>query len=357
MGLFSRKKKKEDKTPRRFHEVTIKELQHLTADAVKVVLDIPSNLKGEFGFIPGQYLNFSITLDGKENRRSYSICSGTEEDLAIGVKAIEKGLISNYFKKDVKVGDTILCSVPEGNFKLKDEHRNIVAFAGGSGITPILSIAKKLEQTDGEMHLVYGNQSKEATMFKEEIDALSKIKTNVYYQNSDADHPRIGLLDRETVAAYIKEHMEILKADAFFLCGPMPMIEAVQEQLELFGVPKNKIKLELFTAPKTDNSKAVAAGGANAVESEVKIILEGEEIDLKFKPKGKGILDQLNAEGYDPPYSCRGGVCSSCRSKILEGSAKMNLNYSLTDEEVAEGYILCCQAVPTSEKVTISFDE
>jgi ring-1,2-phenylacetyl-CoA epoxidase subunit PaaE len=356
MGLFSRKKKEENKIPRGFYEVQIKELRHLTEDAVKVVLDIPNDLKDKFKFIPGQYLNFSITLNGEENRRSYSICSGTDEDLAIGVKAIDKGLISNYFKNDIRVGDTILCTVPEGNFKLEDKHRDVVAFAGGSGITPILSIAKKLQQTGGEMHLVYGNQSEKATMFKEEIDELTQVQTNFYYQNSDSNHPRVGLLDRETVHAYIQEHLEILKADAFFLCGPLAMIEGVQEKLAEFGVPKEKIKLELFTAPTPDEVPPATDSGEE-MESAVTIILEGEHIELSYKPKGKGILDQLNSEGYDPPYSCRGGVCSSCKSKVLAGSAKMKLNYSLTDEEVAEGFILCCQAVPTSEKLTISFDE
>ncbi len=356
MGLFSRNKKKENKLPRGFYEVQIKELRHITEDAVQVVLDIPSELKDKFTFIPGQYLNFSISLNGEEHRRSYSICSGTDEDLSIGVKAIENGLISNFFKKEVQVGDTILCSSPEGNFKLEDGHRNVVAFAGGSGITPILSIAKKLQKTGGDMHLVYGNQNQEATMFKDEIEGLSRVKTNIYYQNSETEHPRMGLLDRETVHAYIKEHLDILKADAFFLCGPLAMIEGVQEKLAEFGVPKEKIKLELFTAPSPDEV-APAVDGTEEVASEVTVILEGERIDLSYKPKGKGILDQLNSEGYDPPYSCRGGVCSSCKSKVLEGSAKMKLNYSLTDEEVAEGYILCCQAVPTSNKLTISFDE
>lgn len=355
MGLFSRKKK-ENKIPRGFYTVSIKELRHLTEDAVQVVLDIPGDLKDKFTFIPGQYLNFSITLNGEEHRRSYSICSGTGEDLSIGVKAIEKGLISNYFKKDIKVGDAIMCSRPEGNFKLEDKDRDVVAFAGGSGITPILSIAKKLQQTGGDMHLVYGNQTEDATMFKSEIDALSKVATNFYYQNSDSDHPRVGLLDRETIDAYIKEHIEILKADAFFLCGPLAMIEGVQEKLAEFGVPKEKIKLELFSAPTPDAVKP-AVSDSEEIDSDITIILEGESIPIHYTPKGKGILDQLNSKGYDPPYSCRGGVCSSCKSKVREGSAKMKLNYSLTDEEVAEGYILCCQAIPTSNKVTISFDE
>ncbi len=355
MGLFNFKKKKETKIPRGFHEIRIKDVLNITAESVQIVLDIPEDLKEKFKFIPGQYLNFSILLNGQEHRRSYSICSGTEEDLSIGVKAVEKGLISNWFKNDVKVNDIILCSAPEGSFKLKDEHRDVVAFAGGSGITPILSIAKKLQQTDGDMHLIYGNQSEEATMFKKDIDALTKVHTNYYYQNSDKETDRTGLLDRETVAAYIKEHMEILKADAFFLCGPLGMIEGVQEQLTLFGVPKEKIKVELFTPP---SEKEIAIPDVDVpTDSDVTVILEGETIHLHVKPKGKGILDQLNSEGYDPPYSCRGGVCSSCKSKVLEGSATMKLNYSLTDEEVAEGYILCCQAIPTSEKLTISFDE
>jgi ring-1,2-phenylacetyl-CoA epoxidase subunit PaaE len=353
MGLFNFKKKK-SKTPRGFYEIKIKQVRRLTAESVQIVLDIPENLQDTFHFIPGQYLNFSITLNGTEYRRSYSICSGTLEDLAIAVKAIDKGIISNWFNSEVKEGQMILVGAPEGSFKLKDEHKNVVAFAGGSGITPMVSIAKKLQETGGEMHLVYGNLNEEATIFKNELDNLSAVDVRYFYVESEKEGDRTGLLDRENVANYIKEDLTILKADAFFLCGPLPMIEGVEEQLLLFGVTKDKIKKELFTSPaplkEVDTS-------ATEVASSVTVILDGETIPLQYKPKGKGILEQLNSEGYDPPYSCRGGVCSSCKSKVLEGSAIMKLNYSLTDEEVAEGYILCCQAVPTSDKVTISFDE
>lgn len=356
MALFSFKKKnKVGKTPRGFYEIQIKHVQHLTKESVKIILDIPSELKDKFHFIPGQYLNFSIMLNGTEYRRSYSICSGTQEDLAIAVKAIDKGIISNWFNTEVKDGQMIFVSPPEGSFKLKDEHKNVVAFAGGSGITPIVSIAKKLQETGGEMHLVYGNLSEEATLFKQVLDELSAVDVRYFYVESDKEEDRRGLLDRENVAKYIQEDLNILKADAFFLCGPLPMIEGVEEQLLLFGVSKEKIKKELFTPPAPQEVKPLSTDDETA--SSVTVILEGESIAIDYKPKGKSILDQLNSEGYDPPYSCRGGVCSSCKSKVLEGSAKMKLNYSLTDEEVADGYILCCQAIPTSEKLTITFDE
>lgn len=355
MGLFNFKKNKKSKTPRGFHEIKIKQVRRLTNESVQIVLDIPADLKESFRFIPGQYLNFSITLNGTEYRRSYSICSGTNEDLSIAVKAIDKGIISNWFNSEVKEGQMILVGTPEGSFKLKDEHKNVVAFAGGSGITPMVSIAKKLQETGGEMHLVYGNLSEEATIFKSELDNLSAVDVRYFYVESNKEDDRRGLLDRENVANYIKEDLSILKADAFFLCGPLPMIEGIEEQLLLFGVTKDKIKKELFTPPTP--TKAANENEGTEMASSVTVILDGENIPIQFTPKGKGILDQLNAEGYDPPYSCRGGVCSSCKSKILEGSATMKLNYSLTDEEVAEGYILCCQAIPTSDKVTISFDE
>lgn len=356
MGFFSRKKKTEEpKLPRGFYEVGIKEVKKLTSLSVQVVLDIPAELKDKFHFTPGQYLNFSITLNGQEFRRSYSICSGVGEDLSIAVKAIENGNISHWFKDHAASHQTILCSPPEGNFILKDEHKNIVAFAGGSGITPILSIAKKINETGRKMRLIYGNSNEEATIFKNEIDALSAIQALYYYMTPEGNDGRTGMLDREHVEALIQEDLDILKADAFFLCGPIGMIEAVEEKLLLFGVSKDKIKKELFTAPVATESQNTAGGDEMA--STVTVILEGERIPIHYKPKGKGIIDQLNAEGYDPPYSCRGGVCSSCKSKILEGTAKMKLNYALTDEEVAAGYILCCQAIPTSEKVTISFDE
>jgi ring-1,2-phenylacetyl-CoA epoxidase subunit PaaE len=356
MALFKFLKKKGGKIPRGFYEISIKEVRRLTDLSVQIVLDIPGDLKDKFQFIPGQYINFIVNVDGEDQRRSYSICSGSNEDVSIAVKEMSKGKVSTWFNREAKAGTKILCSAPEGQFILKDEQKNIVAFSGGSGITPILSIAKKIQETGRKMELFYGNYDLNAMIFQDEIDALTNIKPHYIFSDEDNDDYRKGLLDQEMVSSLVKENLDILHADAFFLCGPIGMIEAAEAQLALFGVPKSKIKKELFSAPapKEDTSNTEAA---KEVSSTVTVFLEGEEIHIKYKAKGKGIIDTLNNEGYDPPYSCRGGVCSTCKAKILEGTATMKINYSLTDEDIEEGYVLCCQAIPTSEKLTLSFDE
>lgn len=356
MALFKFLKKKEGKAPRGFYEISIKSVRRLTELSVQIVLDIPTNLKEKFHFIPGQYINFIIHSDGEDHRRSYSICSGSNEDLSIAVKEIAKGKISTWFNREAKAGTTLLCSVPEGQFMLKEEHKNIVAFSGGSGITPILSIAKKIQETGRKMELFYGNYDLKAMIFQEEIDTLPNVKPHYIFSDEPNEDYRKGLLDQEMVASLVNENLDLLHADAFFLCGPIGMIDAAEAQLAKFGVPKSKIKKELFSAP-VQKEDLVNSLNSKEVSSDVTVILEGEKIHLKYKAKGKGILDSLNNDGYDPPYSCRGGVCSTCKCKVLEGSATMKINYSLTEEDVAEGYILCCQAVPTSEKLTLSFDE
>ena len=356
MALFKFLKKKEGKTPRGFFEISIKEVRRLTDLSVQVVLDIPTDLKDEFHFIPGQYINFIINVDGDDQRRSYSICSGSNEDLSIAVKEMQNGKVSTWFNREAKAGTKILCSAPEGQFMLKDDQKNIVAFSGGSGITPILSIAKKIQETGRKMELFYGNYDLNAMIFQDEIDALSNVKPHYIFSDEDNDDYKKGLLDQEMVSSLVKENLNILEADAFFLCGPIGMIESAEAQLALFGVPKSKIKKELFSAPMVKEDDVIASE-TKEVSSDVKVFLEGEEIHIKYKIKGKGIIDTLNNEGYDPPYSCRGGVCSTCKCKIIEGSATMKINYSLTDEDIEAGYILACQAVPTSEKLIISFDE
>jgi ring-1,2-phenylacetyl-CoA epoxidase subunit PaaE len=356
MALFKFLKKKEGKIPRGFYEISIKEVRRLTNLSVQIVLDIPAELKDEFRFSPGQYINFIIATEGEDHRRSYSICSGSNEDLSIAVKEMQFGKVSQWFNRIAKAGTKILCSQPEGQFLLKDDQKNVVAFSGGSGITPILSIAKKIQETGRNMELFYGNYDLSAMIFRDEIDALSNVKPHYVFSDESTGDYKKGLMDQEMVSSLLKENIDLLNADAFFLCGPLGMIEAAEAQLLLFGVQKSKIKKELFSSPAVKD-EVLASVDSKEVSSEVKVFLEGEEIHIKYKIKGKGIIDTLNNEGYDPPYSCRGGVCSTCKCKVIEGTATMKINYSLTDEDIEQGYILACQAVPTSEKLTISFDE
>lgn len=343
------------KHPKGFHELTVASVDRLTAESVRVSFNIPENLQALFKRIPGQHINIAVTLNGAEQRRSYSICSGKNEELAVAIKAIKPGIVSQWANQELKAGDVLLVSPPEGHFSPNPSDKVVVAFAAGSGITPILSIAKEMEQTGGKMHLFYGNKSVQSIMFKDELEKLSTTTVHHYLsQESQLEH-NAGRLDKENISAALKADLSLLKADAFFLCGPEDLILQAKEILHLFGVPKEKIHYELFTTPTHIPSEPVAANNFTGT-AKVKVILDDEEISFELKADGKTILDAVGGEGYDAPYSCRGGVCCTCRAKVLSGKATMTLNYSLTDQEVADGYILTCQSHPASETLTVSYD-
>ena len=358
MAFFKKLFKKDSatKTHKGFHYLTIQKIEKLTFDSVKVTLEVPSDLKSTFQFVAGQYINFVIDVNGKEERRSYSICSGPNEPLAVAVKAIENGKVSVWFNNTAEEGQEIQVSKPEGSFQLKAKDKNVVAFAAGSGITPILSIAKSLEDSNGKLKLFYGNRTKSSILFHSELSALSHLENHFYLSGETAEGFFNGRLDQPAISEIIKQDLDILKADAFFLCGPEEMIKAGVDTLKLFGVSVDKIHYELFTTPTIMASNTVAEVSNFTGESNVKVILDGEEIEFKLKAKGKAILDVLDKEGFDAPYSCRGGVCCSCKAKVLKGSATMTMNYALTDEEVKDGYVLTCQAHPASEELVLSFD-
>jgi ring-1,2-phenylacetyl-CoA epoxidase subunit PaaE len=354
MGIFDIFKKKEfkPKGSKGFHEVKIS-LTRLTKESVQVTFEIPSELKHTFEFIPGQYINVEVFLNGKNQRRSYSICSGKNEALSIAVKAIDKGLVSNWFKAEAKNGDIIHISKPEGGFHLSEGQKNVVAIAAGSGITPILSIAKGLE-SDGKMTLFYGNQTSDRAIFLAELNALSCVIPTYYLSQETKEGFKNGRIDKENFTSEIKQNLELLKADSFFICGPEEMIHSTKEVLKFFGVQDSKIKFELFTTPTAIpvTKKEMNFKG----KSHIKVLLDHEVTTFDMQVPGGTILEQVERSGLDVPYSCRGGVCSSCKAKVLEGDVVMKLNYSLTDEEVANGYVLTCQAIPQSEIVSLSYD-
>jgi ring-1,2-phenylacetyl-CoA epoxidase subunit PaaE len=357
MGLFKIfKKKSESKAPKGYQAVKIKSLRRLTKHSVQVTLDIPADQRAMFNFTPGQYIDFDVEVEGTHHRRSYSICSGQNEEISVAIKAMPKGTVSKWFNETAKEGAYIFCSTPKGSFIWEKSHENVVAFAAGSGITPILSIAKKVSEQGGQMTVFYGNKTLQSTIFKDDLDALPGVTTHYFFSSEVVEGHHSGRLTEEAISTQIKEKLDLLKADAFFLCGPIEMIKTAQAKLILFGVDEQKIKRELFSAPVEKIKVEVTEGENEPVESNVSVFLDGENIKLKYKPKGKSILELLDADGYDPPYSCRGGVCSTCKARVTEGAAKMKLNYVLTDQEVADGFILCCQAQPTTENISIVFD-
>lgn len=356
-GLFNKKDKGAEAPKKGFYFLTIESLKKLTEDTVLVTLNVPQELKKEFSFVPGQYLTFLIEKDGQEERRSYSICSGPGEYLAVAVKAVENGNISVWFNTMAEVGQTIQTSKPTGNFCLKDTDKNVVAIAAGSGITPIMSIAKELQKRNGNLNLFFGNRNKRSIIFSEEIANLSNVHATHFLSNEDLDGYRTGRIDKENFSTCIKENLELLKADSYFLCGPEQMIMDIKETLKFFGVNESKIHYELFTTPVLMKSEEKNVISTFTGVSKVKAILDSEVVEFNLSSKGKSLLDAVSDEGMDAPFSCRGGVCCSCRAKVIKGSAVMTMNYSLTDEEVEKGYILTCQAHPSSEELTISFDE
>lgn len=342
-----------EKAPKGFHSLTVENVSIVGTDTVKVEFDVPSELKKEFDFIPGQYINFAITIDGKEYRRSYSICSGKNENLAVAIKKVDKGIVSTWFQS-VEKGATILTSKPEGSFILPTSAKKVVTIAAGSGITPILSIAKSIENSGDELLLFYGNKTEKEILFKDELNALSKTKINHYLsQENHADHSE-GRINKEAFSAAIKENLDLLKSDVFFICGPEQMIMDINDTLKLFGVPEDKIKFELFTAPvlmKTEEKKDIDFKG----NSHVTLIVDGESTEFDLDAK-KIILDKAIDEDVDAPYSCKGGVCSSCKAKVLKGDVHMKAAYTLTDKEIEEGYVLTCQAYPRSKELVITYD-
>ena len=355
MGIFDIFKKKEfkPKGSKGFHEVKIS-LTRLTKDSVQVTFEIPSELKNTFEFIPGQYINVEVFLNGKNQRRSYSICSGKNEALSIAVKAIEKGLVSNWFNAEAKNGDIIHISKPEGGFHLNEGQKNIVAIAAGSGITPILSIAKSLEG-NGNLNLFFGNQSVDKTIFVQELKSLKNVTPTFYLSQEQKEGYKSGRITKDHFTEEIKANLELLKADCFLICGPEGLINDTKEVLKFFGVQDSKIKFELFTTP---TAVPIAKKEMNFKgKSHIKVMLDHEVTSFDMQVPGGTILEQVEKSGLDVPYSCRGGVCSSCKAKVLDGEVAMKLNYSLTDEEVANGYVLTCQSIPQSSTVSLSYDD
>lgn len=360
MGLFDKLFKKQAKNtevPRGYFALTVKEVVHLTSESIQISFDTSEFQNHEFSFVPGQYVSISVYINGKEERRSYSICSGPYEPLAIAIKCVEYGVVSNWAKENVKVGDIINVAPPQGSFTWDNSKGFVVAIAAGSGITPMLSIAKHLEQGVGEMRLYYGNKSPESAMFSNELGKLNNTKTFFAYSKEKVDGSIYGRLNKDVLSGIIKENLTLLKADAFYICGPEQLIKEASDLLNLFGVSKNKIHFELFTTPVLLTSKEEDSNASNFEgDSYVKVYLDDELIQLKLNSKGLSVLDALNKEGYDPPYSCKGGVCCACKAKVLEGKATMTMNFSLTDEEVADGYVLSCQCHPASEELVLSYD-
>ncbi|MCO5258708.1 MAG: FAD-binding oxidoreductase [Crocinitomicaceae bacterium] len=359
MGFFGNLVKKEtaDKAPKGFHQLTVKQINRLTADSVEVVFSIPEELKEEYKFIPGQYVTLDLKIDGKEERRSYSICSKKGEDVAIAVKEVKGGKVSPFINKELKVGQEILVSKPEGRFMMK-EVKNIVGIAAGSGITPIISMAYEIEDSEGSsMKLLFANKTENDIIFRNQLDGFQKTSKRYFLTQEKKDGFDYGRITKDAFVNFIKEDLDVLKSDGFYVCGPEEMINNVKAALEMFGVPSSKIHFELYVVDNESNNKDKKTVEGFKGLATVKAIIDDDVYEFQMDGSKTTVLDAALDDGADAPYSCKGGVCCTCRAKVIEGGAVMKLNYTLTEEEVSQGYILTCQAIPTTETLTVSYDD
>ena len=345
-----------------FSELKVKEIKRETEDSVSIALEVPENLKSDFNYVSGQYITLKSLISDEDVRRAYSLCSAPfENDFRIGVKKVQDGKMSTYLNDILKEGDLIEVMSPAGNFVVGNDVFSAVGFAAGSGITPILSMIKSILKDGKKFTLFYGNQTSARTIFKKELDELvGKYPENfklhyIYTKESVSNSLFEGRINKDKTIALIKNNEDLLSADGFYMCGPEELIMNASSALKELGVSESKIHFELFTAPVSgaDNEKVVSDF---AGESQVTVIMDGDEFEFPLRADGDFILDASMENGADAPFSCKGAVCCTCKAQVLEGKATMDMNYSLSDEEVEEGFILTCQARPASEKLVVDYD-
>ncbi|MBB4119330.1 ring-1,2-phenylacetyl-CoA epoxidase subunit PaaE [Mesonia hippocampi] len=346
-----------------FHSLKIKEVVRETSDAVSLVLDIPTELKTVFNFDAGQYITIKAQHEGEEIRRSYSLCSSPNSGVfQIAIKQIENGVFSTFANTNLKAGDVLEVFPPEGKFIVEssasNSPKNYAAFAAGSGITPVMSILKSVLETDKESKfvLVYGNKSPAETIFLNELNALKETYKDRFfivhtYSQARAEDALFGRIEKSTVNYMLKNKFKELVFDAFYLCGPEQMIESVRATLKENGVAEDKVNFELFNSTEEGSVEANLEG-----KTQITVIVDEEEFNFTMDKK-ENILDAVLDKDIDAPYSCQGGICSSCIAKLTEGKAEMAKNQILTDSEIAEGLILTCQAHPITPTIKVDYDD
>ena len=356
----------------KFHSLKVSDIRRETADCVSVAFDVPAELSEEYRFSPGQYLTLETEIAGEKVRRSYSLCSSPfDGELRVAIKQVEGGKFSTWANSDLTVGSEMQVMSPDGKFTAKidgAQKHNYVAFAAGSGITPIYSILKSVleEEPNSSFTLFYGNKTSKSVIFKEQIEALKNTYMNrleVHHVLSREDQGSDllkGRIDALKCSDFSERFFNIKEVSGYFLCGPEEMINGVSTKLQDLGAEKSTIHFELFTSP-TDalagKTKVEKKSTGSKVDSKLTVILDGDETHFDLKADGDSVLDAALDAGADVPYACKGAVCCTCRAKVLEGEVEMDMNYALEDDEVADGYVLTCQSHPRSEKVIISFDD
>jgi ring-1,2-phenylacetyl-CoA epoxidase subunit PaaE len=352
----------------RFHRLAVSDLRRETADAVSLTFAIPKELAEDYRFSPGQYLTLRTMMDGEEVRRSYSICSGPDDgELRIAVKKIDGGAFSSWAADELKCGDELDVMTPTGRFGVTaapDQARVYVGFAAGSGITPILSIVKGVlaREPDSRFFLFYGNRSASGMLFREALEELKDRfieRLSVFHviSGEEQDIPILhGRLDGEKVRVLLRSLVSWQVVDHVFICGPSGMSEDIEATCRAIGIAENRIHVERFVSefggkprpkmvvPPTAPPKAFAA-----------LIIDGKRREVPIA-EGEAILDAALRAGVDLPFACKGGMCSTCRARLVEGKAQMEVNYSLEPWELEKGFILTCQARPVTDRVVVDYD-
>ena len=353
----------------KFHSIKVADIYKETKDCAVISFEIPEDLKSEFQFKQGQHLTLRTMIDGNEVRRSYSLCSSPiENKWKVAVKKINEGLFSTFVNEKLRKGDVLDVMAPNGTFFTEidpSKANNYIAFAAGSGITPILSIIKThlALEPNATFKLFYLNRTVKSIVFKEEIEQLKNVYFNrfeIFHFLTKEHRPSElfnGRFTKEKIQILTDKIIDVPQVDACFICGPEEMIYLLRDELTAAGLAKDKIHFELFTSGiSEEDKKRISKIIEKKVEgTEVTIIDGGKEFHFVMGDDFDNILDGALAAGADLPFACKGGVCSTCRCQVVEGTAEMKLNYSLEEDELAKNYILSCQAVPTSKKVVVDF--
>jgi len=353
-------------TPR-FHSLRIKEVRRETPECVSLVFDVPAELAPEYRFVQGQHLNLRAQFGAEEVRRSYSICSGVDDgELRVAIKKVPGGRFSVWVNESLKAGDAIDVMTPEGRFFTPldpGQSRHYVAFAAGSGITPVLSLIRTTlaREPSSRFTLVYGNRRLASTMFHE---ALWELKDrymarfalyNVFSREEQETDLFNGRIDAAKARAFLDTLCPVDDIDEAFVCGPASMIDEVEGALLAAGMPRSHVHVERFGVPGA--AVALPVDDAEAAEARVTLVVDGVRREIDFHRGQHSILEAGRAAGIDLPFSCKGGMCSTCRAKLIEGEVKMAKNYALEPHEVAAGFVLTCQSYPLTGRVVISFDD
>ncbi|MBU9646614.1 1,2-phenylacetyl-CoA epoxidase subunit PaaE [Burkholderia gladioli] len=356
-----------------FHPLRIREVRPETADAVTVSFEVPPGLREQYRFTQGQFVTLKAHIDGEETRRSYSICVGTTDyerdgELRIGIKRVRGGRFSNFAFDTLKAGHSIEVMTPDGRFFTHlnaEAGKHYLAFSGGSGITPVLAIIRTTLELEprSRFTLIYGNRSVDSIMFAEGLEDLKNRfmqRFALYHVLSDEQQDVElfnGVLDQTKCAAFLDTLVPPDSIDEAFICGPAPMMDAAEAALAAAGVAPERVHVERFGTP-------LPQAGAPAVEitettpaAALEIVIDGKTRKLRLPYEGPSLLDIGLRAGLALPYACKGGVCCTCRAKVLEGEVRMDKNYTLEAHEVSDGFVLTCQCHPISDKVVVSYDE